>query len=108
MNEIYQYLRDDNNHPYGVMYAFCDDRYYYIGISICNRKFDKFNKTKGLRIAKQRAKTVHLNKFLMNAIQDEKYHLVRKYIPSHAIDQFLKFWKRCMVYYKDKEPAKHI
>jgi hypothetical protein len=55
-NEMLQYFRGDGNHSIGVMIAMHneEDNIVHIGWSKCNKK-DKFNKERGIKIARGRA-----------------------------------------------------
>lgn len=55
---IYEYVRDRNGHPLGVVCALGKKD---IGWSLCNRRMgDKFNKELGLKIAQGRAITSYV------------------------------------------------
>ena len=57
-HEMIQYFRGDGNHPIGIMVALFDEKTntVKIGWSKCNKK-DKFDKERGLKIARLRAES---------------------------------------------------
>ena len=62
---IYEYVRDRNGHPLGVVVALGKKD---VGWSLCNKK-DKFDKEFGLMIAKGRAiKTKTKHKFIPKTV----------------------------------------
>ena len=78
---IYEYVRDRNGHPLGVVCALGKKD---IGWSLCNKK-DRFNKDFGLKIASARA---------------VRSRIKRKDIPRRIIPILEKMEERAKRYYK--------
>lgn len=54
-NILINYLRDNDNNPYGVVVAVKTGDSFNVGASVCNTKKDSFNRYVGVYIAAQRA-----------------------------------------------------
>lgn len=89
--EIMEYIRDNKNQKKGVMYAFREGNVVYSGWSLCHR-INKFDKERGLDIAKARAEKVRDGERL-SIIDDIPYSITNKFL------DFLE--RRCVTYFKD-------
>ena len=100
--ELKQYIRDEFNRPMGVMIATVDEEnpmYVHIGISLCH-EHDKFDKTVGYNLAKNRIKNP--NNWYKLKIYNYKHidNIEKCYIStSEIIDKFV---DRCSAYFKNK------
>ena len=100
--ELKQYIRDERNCPMGVMVATVDEEnpmYVHIGISLCH-EHDKFDKTIGYNLAKNRIKNPN------NWYKIKTYSYKHRYNPTgyitgtnEVIDSFI---DRCSAYFKNK------
>ena len=101
--ELKQYIRDEFNNPMGVMIATVHEEnpvYVHIGVSICHAH-DKFDKTFGYNLAKNRIKNPN------------SWYKIKKFKHKHSnnnidewdmdINEIVNYFiNRCSVYFKNK------
>lgn len=89
---IKEYIRDNNNNPRGVAVAVRDNDQVFYGYSLCNKK-DRYDKTRGMNIAVNRALAV--NGYNLPLIAE-----TRKTI----LERFASLEKRALKYFADISP----
>lgn len=111
-----QYFRGDGNHPIGIMVAIYDEakNVVKIGWSKCNKK-DKFEKERGLKIARSRAESCNSElpipssrEFLVQEIEtvkdadntDRLVQVPMLVVIPNLIDQYETFISRVVTYFK--------
>lgn len=100
--ELKQYIRDERNCPMGVMVATVNEEnpmYVHIGVSLCH-EHDKFDKTVGYNLAKNRAKNPN-NWYKLKMYDYKHINNIEKYY-MNTNEVLIKFVNRCSVYFKNK------
>lgn len=87
-----EYIRDENNNPRGVCIAMREGNEILYGFSLCNTKADRYDKKKGIEIAKRRALAPQ---YRLPKVEDRLSEVLEKY---DALEQ------RALKYFKDIPP----
>lgn len=100
--ELKQYIRDEFNQPMGVMIAIVDEEnpmYVHIGVSLCH-EHDKFDKTVGYNLAKNRTKNPNNWYKIKKFEYKHKNNIEGWNIDTNEIIDY--FINRCSIYFKNK------
>ena len=103
--ELKQYIRDERNCPMGVMVATVNEEnpmYVHIGVSLCH-EHDKFDKTIGYNLAKDRVKNPNNWYKIKSSYGHHTYDVSCNC--SYCVetsDLINRFIDRCSAYFKNK------
>lgn len=100
--ELKQYIRNESNQPMGVMIATVNEEnpmYVHIGVSLCHAH-DKFDKTIGYNLAKNRIKNPN-SRYRIKKFEYKHKNKIKEWDmdTDEVIDYFI---NRCSTYFKNK------
>jgi hypothetical protein len=93
-NYIVEHIRDKKRNPYATLVGYYHNGNVFIGDAKCNKKFDTFQKSKGVEIALNRAMK-YINISNNSIIYSDWNELID--------DEVIKFGKRCKKYFKTNQ-----